>query len=85
MPYDILRDSIALEPAGDVIRFHLTVFGVEKTCRISVTALRSLDQGQGGDWLLIFDAHRLRIGQRAFAYLCRDLRVSSVVLRALDF
>lgn len=85
MPYDILRDSIALEPAGDVIRFHLTVFGVEKTCRISVTALRSLDQGQGGDWLLIFDADRLRIGQRAFAYLSRDLRVSSVVLRALDF
>ena len=85
MPYDILRDSIALEPAGDVIRFHLTVFGVEKTCRISVTALRSLDQGQGGDWLLIFDAHRLRIGQRAFAYLSRDLRVSSVVLWALDF
>lgn len=85
MPYDILCDSIALEPAGDVIRFHLTVFGVEKTCRISVTALRSLDQGQGGDWLLIFDAHRLRIGQRAFAYLSRDLRVSSVVLRALDF
>lgn len=85
MPYDILRDSIALEPAGDVIRFHLTVFGVEKTCRISVTALRSLDQGQGGDWLLIFDAHRLRIGQRAFAYLSRDLRVSSAVLRALDF
>lgn len=85
MPYDILRDSIALEPAGDVIRFHLTVFGVEKTCRISVTALRSLDQGQGGVWLLIFDAHRLRIGQRAFAYLSRDLRVSSVVLRALDF
>jgi hypothetical protein len=85
MPYDILRDSIALEPAGDAIRFHLTVFGVEKICRVTVTALRSLDQGQGGDWLLIFDAHRLRIGQRAFAYLSRDLRVSSVVLRALDF
>lgn len=85
MPYDILRDSIALEPAGDAIRFHLSVFGMEKTCRISVTALRSLDQGQGGDWLLIFDAHRLRIGQRAFAYLSRDLLVRSVVLRALDF
>jgi hypothetical protein len=85
MPYDILRDSIALEPAGDAIRFHLTVFGVEKICRVTVTALRSLDQGQGGDWLLIFDAHRLRIGQRAFAYLSRDLLVSSVVLRALDF
>ena len=85
MPYDILRDSIALEPAGDAIRFHLTVFGVEKTCRISVTALRSLDQGQGGDWLLIFDTHRLRIGQRAFAYLSRDLLVSCVALRALDF
>ena len=53
MPYDILRDSIALEPAGDAVRFHLTVFGVEKTCRISVTALRSLDQCQGGDWLEI--------------------------------
>ena len=85
MPYDILRDSIALEPAGDAICFHLSVFGVEKTCRISVTALRSLDQGQGGDWLLIFDTHRLRIGQRAFAYLSRDLLVRSVVLRALDF
>lgn len=85
MPYDILRDSIALEPAGDAIRFHLAVFGEEKTCRISVTALRSLDQDQGGDWLLIFDTHRLRIGQRAFAYLSRDLLVSSVVLRALDF
>ncbi|MDN2696513.1 DUF1488 family protein [Janthinobacterium sp. SUN073] len=85
MPYEILRDSIALEPAGDTIRFHLTVFGVQKTCRISVTALRRLDQGQGGDWLLIFDTHRLRIGQRAFAYLSRDLLVSSVVLRALDF
>lgn len=85
MPYDILRDSIALEPAGDAIRFHLSVFGVEKICRISVTALRSLDQGQGGDWLLIFETHRLRIGQRAFAYLSRDLLVRSVVLRALDF
>lgn len=85
MPYDILRDSIALEPAGDAIRFHLTVFGVEKICRVTVTALRSLDQGQGGDWLFIFDAHRLRIGQRAFAYLSRDLRLRSVVLRALDF
>lgn len=85
MPYDILRDSIALEPAGDAIRFHLSVFGVEKICRVTVTALRRLDQGQGGDWLLIFDTHRLRIGQRAFAYLSRDLLVSSVVLRALDF
>lgn len=85
MPYDILRDSIALEPAGDAIRFHLSVFGVEKICRVTVTALRRLDQGQGGDWLLIFDAHRLRIGQRAFAYLSRDLLVRSVVLRALDF
>lgn len=85
MPYDILRDSIALEPAGDAIRFHLTVFGVEKICRVTVTALRSLDQGQGGDWLLIFDTHRLRIGERAFAYLSRDLRLRSVVLRALDF
>jgi hypothetical protein len=85
MPYEILRDSIALEQAGDAIRFHLTVFGVEKTCRITVTALHSLDQGQGGDLLRIFDTHRLRIGQRAFAYLSRDLLVSSVVLRALDF
>ncbi|MGK5028624.1 DUF1488 family protein [Janthinobacterium sp. MDT1-19] len=85
MPYDILRDSIALEPAGDAIRFHLAVFGVEKSCRITVTALRSLDQSQGGDLLAIFDIHRLRIGQRAFAYLSRDLLVSSVVLRALDF
>lgn len=85
MPYDILRDSIALEPAGDAIRFHLSVFGVEKICRVTVTALRSLDQGQGGDWLLIFDTHRLRIGQRACAYLSRDLLVRGVVLRALDF
>ncbi|MGK5047115.1 DUF1488 family protein [Janthinobacterium sp. GB4P2] len=85
MPYDILRDSIALEPAGDAIRFHLNVFGVEKSCRITVTALRRLDQSQGGDLLAIFDTHRLRIGQRAFAYLSRDLRVSRVVLRALDF
>ena len=85
MPYEILRNSIALEQAGDAIRFHLSVFGVEKTCRITVTALRSLDQGQGGDLLAIFDAHRLRIGQRAFAYLSRDLLVNSVVLRALDF
>ncbi|OEZ85054.1 hypothetical protein JAB6_19010 [Janthinobacterium sp. HH104] len=85
MPYEILRESIALEQAGDAIRFHLSVFGVEKTCRITVTALRSLDQGQGGDLLAIFDTHRLRIGQRAFAYLSRDLLVSGVVLRALDF
>ncbi|PLY40843.1 hypothetical protein CSZ94_18720 [Janthinobacterium sp. ROICE36] len=85
MPYRILRNSIALEPAGDAIRFHLSVFGVEKSCRITVMALRSLDQNQGGDLLTIFDAHRLRIGQRAFAYLSRDLLVSSVVLRALDF
>ncbi|KKO64669.1 hypothetical protein VM94_01373 [Janthinobacterium sp. KBS0711] len=85
MPYEILRDSIALEQAGDAIRFHLSVFGVEKTCRITVTALRSLDQGQGGDLLVIFDTHRLRIGQRAFSYLSRDLLVSGVVLRALDF
>ncbi|MBW3509605.1 MULTISPECIES: DUF1488 family protein [Janthinobacterium] len=85
MPYEILRDSIALEQAGDAIRFHLTVFGAEKTCRITVTALHSLDQGQGGDLLAIFDTHRLRIGQRAFAYLSRDLLVSAVVLRALDF
>jgi hypothetical protein len=85
MPYEILRDSIALEAAGDAIRFHLTVFGVEKTCRITATALRSLDQGQGGDLQAIFAAHRLRIGQRAFAYLSRDLLVSGVVLRALDF
>lgn len=85
MPYDILRDSIALEPAGDAVRFHLTVFGVEKTCRVTMTALRSLDQCQGGDWLVIFDTHRLRIGQRAFAYLSRDLLVGGVVLRALDF
>ncbi|MGK5015212.1 DUF1488 family protein [Janthinobacterium sp. HLS12-2] len=85
MPYDIPRDSVALEPAGDAIHFHLAVFGAGKTCRITVTALRSLDQGQGGNWLAIFDTHRLRIGQRAFAYLSRDLRVSSVVLRALDF
>ena len=85
MPYDILRDSIAIEPAGDAVRFHLTVFGVEKTCRITDTALRSLDQEQGGDLLTIFDTHRLRIGQRAFAHLSRDLLVSGVVLRALDF
>lgn len=85
MPYDILRDSIALEPAGDAISFHLAVFGTEKTCRITVTALRSLDQGQGGDLLAVFDAHRLRIGQRAFACLSRDLLASAVVLRALDF
>ena len=85
MPYEILRDSIALEQAGDAIRFHLSVFGVEKTCRITVTALHSLDQGQGGDLLAIFDAHRLRIGQRAFSFLSRDLLVNGVVLRALDF
>lgn len=30
MPYEILRDSIALEQAGDAIRFHLSVFGAEK-------------------------------------------------------
>lgn len=85
MPYEILPDSIALAQAGDAISFHLTVFGVEKTCRITVTALHSLDQGQGGDLLAIFDTHRLRIGQRAFACLSRDLLVSGVVLRALDF
>ena len=85
MPYEILRDSIALEQAGDAIRFHLSVFGAEKTCLIIDTALRSLDQEQGGNLLDIFDTHRLRIGQRAFAYLSRDLLVSGVVLRALDF
>ena len=85
MPYDILRDSIALEPAVDAIRFHLAVFGVEKTCRITVTALHRLDQGQGGDLLAIFDTHRRRIGQRAFACLSRDLLASGVVLHALDF
>ena len=85
MPYDILRNSIALEPAGDAIGFHLTVFGAEKTCRITATALHSLHQGQGSDLRAIFDAHRLRIGQRAFAFLSRDQLVSVVVLRALDF
>lgn len=81
----ILHDSIAREPAGDAIGCHLTVFGVEKSCRITVAALRSLDQSRGGDLLAIFDTHRLHIGQRAFAYLSRDLLLSSVGLRALDF
>lgn len=85
MPYDILRDSIALDQAGEGITFHLTVFGTQKCCRITVTALHRLDEDRGGDLLAIFDTHRLRIGQRAFAYLSRDLLVSGVVLRALDF
>ena len=85
MPYEILRDSIAIDQSGDALCFQLTVLGVEKTCRISVTALHSLDQGQGGELLAVFEMHRLRIGQRAFACLSRDLRVSGVVLRALDF
>lgn len=85
MPHEILRDSIALDQAGAAVTFHLTVFGVEKTCSISATALHSLDQGRGGDLLAIFDAHRVRIGQRAFAYLSRDLLISGVTLRAIDF
>ncbi|NBV18425.1 DUF1488 family protein [Janthinobacterium sp.] len=85
MPYEILRDSIALDQAGEGITFRLTVFGAPRCCRISVTALHRLDEGRGGDWLAIFDAHRARIGQRAFASLSRDLLLRGVALRALDF
>ncbi|MGK5080093.1 DUF1488 family protein [Janthinobacterium sp. HLX7-2] len=85
MPYDIITDSVGLDQAEGAITFHLSAFGKEKTCRITVTALHHLNQGQDGDLLAIFDAHRLRIGQRAFAYLSRDSLISGVVLRALDF
>lgn len=85
MPYEIVKDSIALDQAGAAVTFHLSVFGVEKSCSISATALHRLDEGRGGDLLAIFDTHRLRIAQRAFAHLSRDLLVSGVTLRALDF
>lgn len=84
MPYEILRNSVTLDQADGAIIFHLAVFGADKICRVTATALLSLGGGQG-DALSVFDAHRLLIGQRAFAYLSRDLLASSVVLRALDF
>jgi len=84
MPYEILRNSVALDRADGAITFNLAAFGADKVCRVTSTALLSLGGGQG-DALSVFNAHRLRIAQRAFAYLSRDIRASSVVLRALDF
>ena len=60
-------------------------FGADKVCRVTSTALLRLSDGPAGDPLQIFDAHRLLIAQRAFAYLSRDLLRNTVVLRALDF
>lgn len=88
MPYEILNNSVILDQFDGAITFHLAAFGTDKLCRVTATALLSLggqDAAQGGDPLLIFDAHRLLIGQRAFAYLSRDLLRNTVVLRALDF
>ena len=84
MPYEILRNSVALDRADGAITFNLAAFGADKICRVTSTALLSLGGGHG-DALSVFDAHRLRIAQRAFAYLSRDLMARGVVLRALDF
>lgn len=84
MPYEILRNSVALDRADGAVTFHLAAFGAGKICRVTSTALLSLGGGHR-DALSVFETHRLRIAQRAFAYLSRDLLASSVVLRALDF
>lgn len=89
MPYEIIRNSIALDQLDGAITFHLAAFGTDKICRVTSTALLRLSGSSGDsadhDPLQIFDAHRLLIAQRAFAYLSRDLLSNSVVLRALDF
>ena len=86
MPYEILCDSIRLDTADGAVEFHLAVFGADKTCRVTATALQRLgSSGQAGDALQVFEAHRLRIAQRAFASLSRDLLLPGITLRALDF
>lgn len=85
MPYEIIRDSIRLDQEDGAITFHLAAFGADKVCRVTSTALLRLADSAGTDPLEIFDTHRLQIGQRAFAYLSRDLLRNTVVLRALDF
>lgn len=85
MPYEILRNSIRLDQEGGAVTFHLAAFGTDKVCRVTSTALLRLSDGPAGDPLQVFDAHRLLIAQRAFAYLSRDLLRNTVVLRALDF
>ena len=84
MPYEILRNSVALDRADGAITFYLAAFGADKICRVTSTALLSLGGGRR-DALSVFETHRLRIAQKAFTYLSRDLLASSVVLRALDF
>lgn len=85
MPYEIIRNSIRLDQADGAITFHLAAFGADKQCRVTSTALLRLAGTQENDPLQIFEAHRLQIAQRAFAYLSRDLLANQVVLRALDF
>lgn len=84
MPYEIVRDSIKLDHTDGAITFHLAVFGADKTCRVTATALQCLG-GDGREPLQIFEAHQLRIAQRAFASLSRDLLMPGITLRALDF
>ena len=84
MPYEILRNSVTLNQADGAVTFNLAAFGAARNCRVTSTALLSLGGGQG-EALSVFNTHRLRIAQRAFAYLSRDMLASSVVLRALDF
>ena len=85
MPYEILRNSIRLDQEDGAVTFHLAAFGTDKVCRVTSTALLRLSDGPAGAPLQVFDAHRLLIAQRAFAYLSRDLLRNTVVLRALDF
>lgn len=85
MPYEIIRNSIRLDQLDGAITFHLAAFGEDKLCRVTSTALLRLSDAHEQDPLQIFEAHRLQIAQRAFAYLSRDLLANSVVLRALDF
>lgn len=86
MPYEILRDSIRIDQTDGAITFHLAVFGADKTCRVTATALQRLGaDGVACEPLQIFELHRLRIAQRAFASLSRDLLLPGITLRALDF
>ncbi|KAB8041623.1 DUF1488 family protein [Janthinobacterium aquaticum] len=86
MPYEIVRDSIRLDAAEGAVTFHLAVFGADKTCRVTATALQCLGAGEApGEPLQIFELHQLRIAQRAFACLSRDLLLPGITLRALDF
>jgi len=87
MPYEILRDSILLDEAAGAVTFHLAVFGADKTCRVTYTALQRLGSTDGAmvEPMQLFEAHQLRIAQRAFASLSRDLLLPGITLRALDF